>query len=44
MRWKNKGHEYDDVYKQISGKGAFYLLFGADDYGKQFLKDFNNEI
>lgn len=43
MKWKNKGHEYDDVYKQIAGKRAFYL-FGAGDYGKQFLKVIQNEI
>lgn len=43
MKWKNKGHEYDDVYKQIVYKRAFYL-FGAGDYGRQFLKVIQNEI
>ena len=41
MRWKNKGHEYDEVYRCISAKKGFYL-FGCGDYGKQFLKSFQN--
>lgn len=43
MRWKNKGHEYDEVYRQISAKKGFYL-FGCGDYGKQFLKSFHSEV
>lgn len=43
MKWKNKGHEYDDLYQKISEKKAFYL-FGAGDYGKQFLNIFKSEI
>lgn len=43
MKWKNKGHEYDAVYKNISDKEGFYL-FGAGDYGRQFLSIFKDEI
>lgn len=43
MRWKNKGHEYDEVYRQILNKKGFYL-FGCGDYGRQFLKSFQNEV
>ena len=43
MKWKNKGHEYDEVYKEIEQKKSFYM-FGAGDYGKQFLNIFKDEI
>ncbi len=43
MKWKNKGHEYDCLYQEISGKTKFYL-FGAGDYGRQFLQIFGDEI
>lgn len=43
MKWKNIGHEYDEVYSEIENKSRFYL-FGAGDYGIQFLRIFENEI
>ena len=43
MKWKNKGHEYDQMYQKIREKKSFYL-FGAGDYGYQFLQIFDNEI
>ncbi|MGN0327445.1 MAG: radical SAM protein [Lachnospira sp.] len=43
MKWENKGHEYDEMYKNIEKKSKFYL-FGAGDYGTQFLKMFQEEI
>ena len=43
MKWKNRGHEYDDMYQNICSKKKFYL-FGAGDYGTQFLKIFKDEI
>lgn len=43
MRWENKGHEYDEVYRKILEKKGFYL-FGCGDYGRQFLKCFQNEV
>lgn len=43
MKWKNKGHEYDETYKNIENKKRFYL-FGAGDYGRQFLDNFSQEI
>ena len=43
MKWTNKGHEYDAEYKEIKGKKAYYL-FGAGDYGRQFLNIFKDEI
>lgn len=43
MRWKNKGCEFDDMFQQIEQKERFYL-FGAGDYGKQFLKALKGEL
>ena len=43
MKWKNKGHEYDEMYERISSIKGFYL-FGAGDYGRQFLQIFTEEI
>lgn len=43
MKWKSKGHEYDRVYQEINEKKAFYL-FGAGDYGKQFIRIVQSEI
>lgn len=43
MKWKNKGHEYDEMYKNIEKKTRYYL-FGAGDYGHQFLEMFKSEI
>lgn len=43
MKWKNKGHEYDAMYKNIEEKEGFYL-FGAGDYGRQFYNAFKDEI
>lgn len=37
MKWRNKGHEYDEMYKNIE-KITRYYLFGAGDYGHQFLE------
>ncbi|MCR4675207.1 MAG: radical SAM protein [Lachnospiraceae bacterium] len=43
MKWNNKGHEYDGMYENISKLTHFYL-FGAGDYGRQFLRIFRDEI
>lgn len=43
MKWKNKGHEYDEMYAHIKEKDSFYL-FGAGDYGRQLLHIFHNEL
>lgn len=43
MKWQKPGHEFDHVYDNIRDKKAFYL-FGAGDYGKQFLNIMKNEI
>lgn len=43
MKYTNKGHEYDDVWQNIAAKKKFYL-FGAGDYGKQFVEIIKNEI
>lgn len=43
MKWKNKGHEFDEVYNEMAQKKYFYL-FGAGDYGRQFINIFRNEI
>lgn len=43
MKWSNRGHEYDQVFQRIAEKKSFYL-FGAGDYGRQFLQIFSSEI
>jgi organic radical activating enzyme len=43
MKWTNRGHEYDDMFRAIEHKKSFYL-FGAGDYGRQFLNIFAEEI
>lgn len=43
MKWTNKGHEYDEMYKNIEKKNRYYL-FGAGDYGRQFLRLFKDEL
>lgn len=43
MKWKNRGHEYDGMFLNMSEKKSFYL-FGAGDYGTQFLHIFDTEI
>ena len=43
MKWTNKGHEFDSVYKEIEGKKKLWL-FGAGDYGRQFVKICPNEF
>ena len=43
MKWKNKGHEYDAVYKEMEGKKSFYL-FGAGDYGNLFRNMFKEQL
>lgn len=43
MKWRNKGHEYDAVYQKMAEKRSFYL-FGAGDYGRQFINTLSVEI
>lgn len=43
MKWKNRGHEYDQMFQNMSEKTGFYL-FGAGDYGRQFLHAFRSEV
>lgn len=43
MKWENRGHEFDLVFRNMERKRAFYL-FGAGDYGRQFLKAFQDQI
>ena len=43
MKWTNKGHEFDEVYKYIKGKRRFYL-FGAGEYGEAVLGLLQNYV
>lgn len=43
MKWKDPGHEYDNVYDEIE-KIKRYYLFGAGDYGRQFVDVMRKEI
>lgn len=38
MRWQNKGHEFDHVYKNLAEKSGFWL-FGAGMYGEAMHKE-----
>lgn len=43
MKWKNPGHEFDAVYKEMCAKQEFYF-FGAGDYGRQLRPIMQDEI
>jgi len=43
MKWENKGHEFDEVYKKICEKQK-YLLFGAGDLGVKSYRILKDEI
>ena len=43
MKWTQRGHQYDEMYENITRMKSFYL-FGAGDYGRQFLQIFRDEI
>lgn len=43
MKWRNKGHEFDVMFQEIEKKKKFYL-FGAGDYGNQFIRIFGDEL
>lgn len=38
MKWKNKGHEFDQVYDRLKSKNTFWL-FGAGMYGKAIYEE-----
>ena len=38
MKWENKGHEFDQVYKNLAEKSSFWL-FGAGMYGKAIYEE-----
>ncbi len=43
MKWKNKGHEFDEIYENIQSKHTFYL-FGAGQYGEAVYKELDYKI
>lgn len=43
MKWENKGHEFDDVYKKMCEKEE-YFLFGAGDLGLKSYHILKNEL
>lgn len=44
MKWTNKGHEFDEVAKEILDENAKYYLWGAGVYGTNFYEDFKDKI
>ncbi len=44
MKWKNKGHEYDEFAKAICNENIKYYLWGAGILGESFYLDFYNKI
>ena len=44
MKWNNKGHEYDGMYKEISEGNRNYYIWGAGTYGIAFYEEFCKEI
>lgn len=43
MKWNNRGHEFDNIYREINSKKTFYL-FGAGDYGNLFFNAMKDEL
>ena len=44
MKWKNKGHEYDDIAKEICDERVKYYVWGAGILGESFYRDFKQKI
>lgn len=44
MKWKNKGHEYDDMKKRFDNKDTQYYIWGAGTFGIAFYEEFCNEF
>lgn len=44
MKWKHKGHEYDEIAKDICDEHIGYYIWGAGVLGESFYKDFVNKI
>lgn len=44
MKWTNKGHEFDEIAKEILKEDVEYYLWGAGVYGITFFEDFKDEI
>ena len=38
MKWKSKGHEFDQVYNRLKSKNKFWL-FGAGMYGEAIYEE-----
>ncbi len=44
MKWTNKGHEFDDLAKEVLKKGHEYYIWGAKLRGASFYEAFKEEI
>lgn len=44
MKWTNKGHQFDEVAKEILSEESKYYLWGKGAYGLKFYEEFNDEI
>lgn len=44
MKWKNKGHEFDELSKKILNDKVQYYIWGAGTFGRSFCEEFCNEI
>lgn len=44
MKWVNRGHEYDELAKDVCDDGVKYYLWGAGVLGESFYKDFSGKI
>ena len=44
MKWKNKGHEFDNMERQFDIKNSHYYIWGAGTFGSAFYEEFCNEF
>ena len=44
MKWKNKGHEFDDYYRIIENNKNGFILWGFGLFGKRFYERMKNRI
>ena len=44
MKWENRGHEYDELAKNICDGNTKYYLWGIGILGESFYNDFSKRI
>lgn len=44
MKWKNKGHEFDEMERRFDDKNTRYYIWGAGTFGIAFYEEFCDEF